>query len=63
MLLLYDIQGELKAAEELTGFLPYGVGKRMCPGSNLADMQVCVVRTLYGFGSGLGQKRAGFNFF
>jgi len=38
-------KGELKAAEELTGFLPYGVGKRMCPGSNLADMQLFLLLT------------------
>ena len=26
--------------EDKPGFLPYGVGKRMCPGATLADMQV-----------------------
>ena len=25
--------------EDKAGFLPYGVGKRMCPGSKLADIQ------------------------
>ena len=26
--------------EEKPGFMPYGIGKRMCPGAVLADMQV-----------------------
>ena len=34
--------------EDKPGFLPYGVGKRMCPGSKLADIQAldCNVSTL-----------------
>jgi len=29
--------------EDKSGFLPYGVGKRMCPGSKLADIQLFLV--------------------
>merc|ERR1711936_720032 len=29
--------------EDKPGFLPYGVGKRMCPGSVLADMQIFLI--------------------
>ena len=31
--------------EDKPGFLPYGVGKRMCPGATLADMQVKLILT------------------
>ena len=29
-----------RLVEDRPGFLPYGVGKRICPGAKLADMQV-----------------------
>ena len=37
------LQGQLKPEAELAGFVPYGVGKRMCPSVELADMQVSVL--------------------
>jgi len=36
-------EGEL--IEDKEGFLPYGIGKRMCPGAKLADMQVFLFLT------------------
>ena len=37
-----------RLVEDRPGFLPYGVGKRICPGAKLADMQVSTtVSTLH----------------
>ena len=35
-----------RLVEDRPGFLPYGVGKRICPGAKLADMQVNTRNTL-----------------
>jgi len=36
-------QNQLKSDDELAGFIPYGVGKRVCPGAKLADMQMLLI--------------------